>query len=136
MTVSMTVNQAHEAIAKAATEAPEVRIHAKLAVGDIAHQGDVYLQRIKSIPKGWTAKTANRQLAPGTTQGSRHCVAGDVELLAPPKGADPLLGPVIVAKDGCTITHPEHAHHELPAGIYQTGYQLDQAEKERRAVRD
>ena len=49
---------------------------------------------------------------------------------------DPLLGPVIVADEAFTLTHPEHAHHRLPAGIYQVGYQLDVSEQERRAVRD
>jgi hypothetical protein len=132
----ITALQAHEAITKAAQEAQELRVHETMKIGDIAHQGDVYLMRIKSRPKDWKSKTANRQLAPGTTQGSRHCIAGEVTLFAPPAGADPLLGPVIESKDGFCLTHPEHAHHQLPAGIYQTGYQRDQAEEERRAVRD
>lgn len=136
-TATMSAIDAHEAIQQAANvPAIEVRDSTDLAIGEVSQQGDCYLLRLKSKPSGATTTVANRQLAQGTSQGSRHCVADGPKLFRDPSITDPLIGPVIVAKEPWTLTHPEHAHHRMPAGVFQSGFQLDVAEQERRAVRD
>ena len=46
------------------------------SLGDVVRQGDLYLVAIEALPKG--TATRERQLVPGTTQGSRHVVEGNV----------------------------------------------------------
>lgn len=109
------------------------------SVGDVVRQGDLYLVCIADAE---TNPTKDRQLAPGTTQGSRHivkgrCVVGipDREAVASAVNAacrgaaipTELVGPVIHCKGAVTITHPEHGHKVLPAGstwatVYQRAY--------------
>lgn len=97
-------------------------------------QGDIYLWRIRSIPKGCTPRE-NRQLAEGASIGQRHMIGAKAKLYdLPTKMRHPLLGPVIEIPEREVGTHPEHAHYSLPACIVQVGYQLD--EKTQRAVRD
>lgn len=122
----------------ATPKAPEVRDATALELGQVAHQGDIYCHR---VPDDWPrgARLGTRQVAVGNTVGARHVVTGDVEVYAgvalprsfrPPKwlrGADPkpiFLGPVVVARAGAVLTHPEHAHHAL-CGTYQVTYQAD-----------
>ena len=45
-----------------------------------------------------------------------------------------LIGPVVESDEPWVLTHPEHAHHRFPAGIYLVTYQLDW--RTHRAVRD
>lgn len=75
--------------------------------------------------------TTNTQLVPGQSVGSRHTIASEdrasVTIYAPGDGASPLIGPVIVATDRFVVTHPEHAEHSIPAGVYQVVYQRDHA---------
>lgn len=115
----------------------DVRVCRSVQVGKCpAHQGDVYLHRVAADhPRG--AKLGTRQVAVGTTVGSRHVVEGDgVEVYAgvklpgavkpwPDVPESAYLGPVVVAPEGLTLTHPEHAHHRLPSGCYQVTYQVD-----------
>ena len=115
---------------------PDVRVCRRIEVGQVLHQGDVYLT---SVPADWprAARLGTRQVAVGTTIGSRHVAEGDgVEVCAGVKLPDALrcaadvpesayLGPVVVAPEGFTLTHPEHAHHVCPAGVYQVTYQVD-----------
>jgi len=116
---------------------PEVRRVERMAISEAARQGDIYLVRIPATaPKG--AKREDHQLAPGTTQGSRHVATGDVEVFEAsgvPKGSQiderALLGPVIVASGRCLVTHPEHAHVDLPPGHYQVVHQMDARTRER-----
>lgn len=130
---TMTAAQAHEAIASV-PPMPDTRIVDAIAVGQAIRQGDVYLLRIER-PAALGAMIADRQLAPGTTQGSRH-VLGDGPGIHAGGSDDPLLGPVIIADERFVLAHPEHAHFSLPAGCYQVRYQQDLREAERRAVRD
>lgn len=142
MNATLSPIQAHEAISKAAANPDTaVRIVDAIAIGEHVRQGDVYLQRIDKRTADWKA-TTNRQLAPGTSQGSRHIVDGSMKLYASPD-ARPLdrtgntvrlLGPQIVAKEPFMLTHPEHAHFQMPAGVYQCSYQLDWSSQQ--AVRD
>jgi len=114
----------------------EVRICRRLSIGQALHQGDVYLHRVADDwPRG--AKLGTRQVAVGTTIGSRHVAEGeDAEVFAGSKlpgtvkphsdvPESAYLGPVVVAPSGFTLTHPEHAHHVCPAGVYQVTYQVD-----------
>ncbi len=90
-------------------------------VGTVAHQGDVMFVAIKGLPEGAKPR-ANRQIADGDTQGSRHvaesgtlydCPAANVVVAV--KAAtgctimDYMAGPVIVGP--AEITHPEHGDH-------------------------
>ncbi len=142
MSKAITVIEAHERIAEAARTADhETRHVAAIAVGEHVRQGDLYITRIDKAGKDWRP-TTDRQLAPGVSNGSRHVAAGKVEVRISPD-SNPvdrsgriarLLGPQVIAHERFTIEHPEHAHMDLPAGTYQTTYQLDFARQQ--AVRD
>jgi hypothetical protein len=137
------VMELHESLTKAGCGGgQELRKH---GVGDWAHQGDVYLIPIKSRPAVWSVETTqeSRQIAVGQGEGSNHRVTGNVRVYWPEsaqkaaescpiklhEGANAallqVLGPVIEADEAFQLTHPKHAHHELPAGVYLTVYQLD-----------
>lgn len=137
-TIETEVQKIHDA---AQTADPEVRILRRIEVGRAIHQGDVYVHRVPDdYPRGksWGSK----QVAIGDTQGSRHVAEGDVEVFEtdrlpdtmskiPRWDADAYRGPVVVAKAPWRLTHPEHAHHQLPAGTYQVTYQMDARTRER-----
>lgn len=132
---TVTAERAFAAIEAAAADT-EVRRIGPLAIGERLHQGDVYLVR---VPDDWRRGKllGTRQIAVGTTQGSRHIVTCDVAVyegvdlphdLKPFEGvaASEYLGPVVVfGSEGGVLTHPEHAHHECMSGVYQTTYQVD-----------
>ncbi len=133
--------QAHEQIATYAKKASQAVRHLdrKMKPGEYARQGDVYLIAIKARPKGSkvVAATGEVQLAQGQTMGSRHMLqmgAGITFYRVVNPG--PLDGGTIVAKGRCYISHPEHAHMDLPPGIYAVRYQQDLMSDEIRAVRD
>lgn len=142
-----TQTSAAEAVEKITKSVPDhaVRVVDSIEVGDVVHQGDVYVHRVEdSHPRGESIGT--RQVAVGSTVGARHVADGDgVEVLAgkslpswvrcaPDVPESAYLGPVIVAPKGLTLTHPEHAHHVLPSGTYQVTYQVDPVAQRR--VRD
>jgi hypothetical protein len=97
-----------------------------MSIGDVVRQGDIYITRIASLPN--SAKPINdRQLASGTTQGSRHVLKGGslysadaselAKLIKSASGATipvELIGPVFVPEADVTIEHPEHGHRILP----------------------
>lgn len=109
------------------------------SVGDTFRQGDVYFTLLAKRPNGCTlVANPSLQLAPGTTQGSRHCLDSidgvKVYALSSPEMLD---GPILVLKKERTVTHPEHGHAILPAGCYRVTYQRDLDEEERiRRVQD
>lgn len=102
--------------------------------GDAWAQGDLLLVCLDKLPRG--AKPVNktsRQLAPGTTQGSRHCLDSlDGLTLYTLDDATPLDGPVIHAEREFTVEHPEHGDVTLPAGVWGVVYQRAYAEELRR----
>lgn len=126
------------------------RLLESFEVGDVAHQGDLTIIRIASLPA--TAKPrADRQLAEGSTQGSRHILErGDVFDASPGEVARLIrqatkcevdaryVGPVFRSPPAPTpndLTHPEHGHQGFPAGavcavVYQRN--LDSEEREQR----
>jgi hypothetical protein len=139
MTATMTVDKAIKQIQSQAesikNDAPQTFPEAA-SPGDTFRQGDIYITLLDRVPDG-AVKIMHplKQLAPGTTQGSRHCLdsMAGVKMfrLAAPTQLD---GPVIVTTKPRTITHPEHGDVALPAGCYGIRYQrdLDAEERERR----
>ncbi len=112
----------------------DMRFVRTIQSGDFCRQGDVYLIRVEDgHPRG--RPTGDRQLARGTTKGSRHVVHGDVEVFEPATD-DPLTGPVVRAAQRFELRHPEHADFSLPGGTYQVTYQRDWAAEQRRPVLD
>ncbi len=112
----------------------EKRVIAKIEVGQAVRQGDIYIHRVMiDHRRGNELKT--RQLALGESMGSRHIAEAPAKvhegLRAPDWAETDLLGPCIVAELPFTITHPEHAHICLPAGIYQVTHQMDARTKKR-----
>lgn len=99
--------------------------------GDVSHQGDIMIVGIAKIPKSAKPR-ANRQLADGNTQGSRHILErGDVYDCSPDEVVKAIqaangckveaqyIGPVFVSPDKPTendLTHPEHGNQGFPAG--------------------
>ncbi len=93
------------------------------APGDEIRQGDIYLYPIDA-PQSLEVPHWGRQLAPGTTTGSRHVVEGEADLYS--RHAPGVLeGPYVHAHERVVLTHPEHAHVSLPAGWYEVRYQRD-----------
>ncbi len=112
----------------------EQRFVRTIQLGEFCRQGDVYLTRVAGThPRG--PATANRQLAPGLTKGSRHVAHGAVEVFES-AADDPLTGPVIFALERFELRHPEHADFLLPSGTYEVRYQRDWAAEQRRPVLD
>lgn len=109
--------------------------------GDFHRQGDIYITLLQGVPAGATrVEKPALQLAPGTTQGSRHCLdtldGVEVHRLAKPGEFD---GPVLqISGKEATITHPEHGDVVLPGEgrCYGITYQrdLDAEERERRVL--
>lgn len=114
------------------------------SVGDVVRQGDLYLVCLES-PQG-RREVAERQLAPGTTQGSRHVAEGDCVIrvdevtvtvndhennsaMVPSQ----LIGPAIECRGEVEIAHPQHQNKILPAGTnWAVVYQRKLAEEIRR----
>jgi hypothetical protein len=104
-------------------------------VGKHVRQGDLYIIRMdpSTFDKTKYKVTQNRQLAPGSTKGSRHTVTDAVTVYAPVKEQEVLrqndgftmLGPVVESKERFSVDHPEHAAMSCPAGTYQISYQID-----------
>lgn len=111
----------------------ETRIVKAMGVGEHVRQGDVYVVRIDTLPQGME-KTPTRQLAPGSTQGSRHVAEGDLQVYRRTDTREAGIGPVVRALAEWRLAHPEHAHCLLPAGDYQIRLQVD--ERTKRAVAD
>jgi hypothetical protein len=132
---------AHKLVEDAAAKVaalPETERVASLSVGDMVQQGDVYLLRVKDKSQPAKDKTGSRQLAPGNNPGARHVIdpdadvtvypsgiAGGLEALGVPVASHALLGPLVRALSRFTLMHPEHGHKDMPAGCYQTLFQVD-----------
>lgn len=139
MNTQKTALAAVERIQQSARSMPEVRV-VDLKVGEVARQGDIYIERVSDI-EGRGKAVKSRQLAPGTTKGSRHIVA-ESEAVTLWESRPTLngkaafqVGAAIESKGDVTVTHPEHAWIKLVSdGIkrcYQVWFQADYARKER-----
>lgn len=131
-------------------DAAKVEVIATASPGDVIRQGDLYLICLDGPVAGKDSQT--RQLAPGTTQGSRHVAEGRCQVRQPDSAqqvaetirrliprADvhaELLGPVVHCPADAPpvmITHPEHGDRGLPPGTtWAVYYQRDLAEELRR----
>ena len=136
--IRQTAVQAFEAITAHASKNSDdsTREILKPKPGDLYAQGDVNFLVLAEIPPQAKPTAPVRQLAPGTTRGSRHCIAeadvGGVEFFA---FADPqpLEGPVLKFNRQTRIEHPEHGDHLYAAGtIVAIGYQRRHADEVRR----
>lgn len=149
---AMTINELHQKLEAAGCgEAQEMRRH---TAGQNGMQGDCYLHPIKERPKCWNVETTDqsRQVAIGEGVGSNHCAKGKIRVFWPDSQDSaakecPIklfskdeaarrvcLGPIIEADETWNVTHPKHAHHEYPAGLFLVTYQLDR--RTMRQVRD
>lgn len=110
------------------------------SVGDAYRQGDIYLMLLDKVPVGAIRrKEVSLQLAPGNTQGSRHILdSGEGVTAYTLPDATEFDGPIIKLDCERELTHPEHGHVILPAGIYAVGYQRtqDALNEAARRVRD
>jgi hypothetical protein len=112
---------------------PKTRVISKeatLPYGYTIRQGDVMLTRHPiGTALGQGEVTTNRQLAPGSTVGSRHVLRADRRLvLRNRQGATALQGPLVEATEGFYLEHPTHGHVDcrLP-GLYEVTYPRDLA---------
>lgn len=132
----------------AETRGPIIRRHETWSAGDHAHQGDIIFVCIAGLPKSAKLR-ADRQLAQGTTIGSRHVLDGGECFDADPaRVADAIyaatnghivvdpryIGPVFTGP--ATVTHPQHQDQAFPdvtvtACVYQRN--MDAEEREVRA---
>lgn len=113
------IEQSADALKNSEIRSPE------LGELDYVRQGDLYIYRILDIPEGCTReKKPSMQLAPGDTQGSRHCLESldGVKVFRLPN-PNPLQGPIFELAAQNTITHPEHGHIVLRAGRYAVTFQ-------------
>lgn len=98
------------------------------STGDVLRQGDVYLMLLDKLPRG--AKAMSKpplQLAPGTSQGSRHILDSTEGVTAFTfADATEFDGPILKLECERELTHPEHGNWIIPAGIYAVGYQRTQ----------
>ena len=102
--------------------------------GDSWAQGDLLLVCLDKMPADcMRLPKQERQLAPGTTQGSRHCLDSLSGItLYQLSSPTPLDGPVIMSDREVTVEHPEHGHITLPAGCWGVVYQRAFADELRR----
>lgn len=106
------------------------------SAGDTFRQGDIYIEFMESVPAGAVpSEKPSAQLAPGTSQGSRHVLdslAGVTQFtLRSPTALD---GPVLDITEERTVTHPEHGNVVLPPGVYGVTYQRAYADELRRVA--
>ena len=127
------------AVKQVETAKPEidVRVIRRIKIGHAVQQGDVYCHRVADdFPRGEQIGADSVQIALGSGNGARHMAEGAVKVyngvrlpdtVKAPMNVQPMeiCGPVVVASDTWNLTHPEHPHHCLPAGTYQTTYQYD-----------
>lgn len=104
------------------------------SAGDVFRQGDIYIEKLEAVPAGAIQmQKVEAQLAPGTTQGSRH-VLDALQGVTMYRLANPTVldGPILDLATERTITHPEHGNVILPPGCYGITYQRAFADELRR----
>lgn len=128
-----------ETLARKVAKRETQRFPEAASVGDCVRQGDVYITLLGGLPAGCELQTKwSRQLAPGTSHGSRHVLDSrkGVECYHLPRASE-FDGPVLLLAEEREVTHPEHGHWILPPGCYGITYQRTQdALDEQRRVLD
>ena len=111
---------------------------ASVPYGCIAsQQGDIYLWKLAALPEDAVEVAPYRQLAPGQTLGSRHCLASTEGVrMFHLKRPGPLDGPILLFEAPGTITHPTHGDIVgIPAGsIVRITYQQMYADTVQRVL--
>ena len=145
MTPAPELAREHESMVN---DAPRTFTDADYPVGTVVHQGDLILVRIDNLPPLARPRT-NRQLAMGSTMGSRHILEeGDVydcdgEIVVKAIGdvcpgvqVNPVYcGPVFQTHSGtANLTHPEHGNHTYCgdmtiAVVYQRNQDAEEREQ-------
>ena len=118
-------------------------LEVRLDIGDACPQGDVNVIRILALPRNAKPRK-NRQLAEGSSKGSRHILADGPALYDVEPGAlaeaiadarpdlyasdipSYVCGPVFLIGDEqiAELNHPEHDNHLYPEpGVYAVTYQ-------------
>lgn len=118
-----------------------------MSPGDNVRQGDLYFVFLDVEPR--ITGPHPRQLAPGTSQGSRHVAEGDCEVFSvdtedavkivnrivpATDGQELFIGPLVRSTAGFEATHPEHGDKVFPAGSILVVYQRSWADLIRRQV--
>lgn len=116
------------------------RLSEAMSPGDTFAQGDIALIKIGDTLSPAQLEKLRKiefraKLVPGDTQGAQHCLASSRGItLFECKNGNPLRGPVILATEEFTVTHPEHGHLIVPPGAYASVFQRDHAEELRRVM--
>ena len=111
-------------------------LRSSMEVNDAWAQGDLLIRKIPSIPEDVELCEFERQLAPGNTQGSRHCLRSETGVkLFRLLGPNALEGPIFELQCDNAVDHPEHGNVLLGPGIYAIEHQRALADELRR-VRD
>lgn len=120
-----------------ATDSPQ-KFGEAASTGDGFRQGDVLLTKLERVPTGLKKAKTQLQVAPGSTQGSRHIWAKASGLtMYTATDADEFTGPVYRLSETNTLTHPEHGDVEVCPGVYAVSYQRTQDALDRqRRVQD
>jgi len=124
-----TIEKNHESVLLASqSPCKEVRILDECPIGYGGDQGDLLIRRIAQVPEG-AILVSDRQLAPGTTQGSRHTVSARVKVYKPSnfgqairtgsrdKTKCRIQGLIVQDSQPITFEHPEHADHIYPLSL-------------------
>jgi hypothetical protein len=102
-------------------------------MNEIIRQGDVLLREIDTTPKNKRIAKDKYTLALGEITGHHHDILGDVEIFR--NNQSQIL--VNVGPKGALLTHQEHAHLQIPEGMYEVVIQREfTALDEVQAVRD
>jgi hypothetical protein len=133
----MSIPELMGVITENAKAIPKMRDCSALKVGEVCRQGDVYIQ-FMGEGMDLLHEIQNRQLVPGTTNGSRHIVQEDPHTriyktnpsmkyrLPNAPGVGLAAGPGVVSDNGWTLLHPTHpACFNFPKGGCQIWYQID-----------
>lgn len=113
----------------------EHQVAGALSKNDRIAQGDVNMVRLEELPDDVEPRELMLQLAPGTTQGSRHILEsaeGVIMYTWKQFEGNPLSGPILECKQPVRITHPEHGDWTIPEGVWHCRYQRAFAEELRR----
>ena len=99
------------------------------AIGKHVRQGDIYIVRVAD-DHAHGGPIENRQLAQGTSKGSRHIAEPPATVYEgttqPAKAMGTVfLGPCVQSDAEFRISHPEHSDVIVPAGTYQIVHQMD-----------
>lgn len=96
-----------------------------MKIGQVIRQGDVFVERIASIPENVKPVARDRGrivLAYGEVTGHAHAITEDwVELLETEANERYLR----VQKQQATLVHEEHTQHALPPGEYRVTIQRE-----------